>query len=85
MSDQSAQLLYRLRVLPHQLARARERYRQLLSEAHRYRMADLIAEEAQAMAVPLCSGLPPLGRNGAAALPLSVAAPPPSNGVTDHG
>lgn len=35
--------------------------------------------------LPPSSGLPPLGRNGAAASPLSAAAPPPSNGVTDHG
>ncbi|WP_432769772.1 MAG: hypothetical protein HEQ22_03230 [Sphingopyxis sp.] len=73
MTDNSAQLQYRLKVLPHQLARARERYRQLMREAHSYRMVDLIAHEAQAMAVPLVPA-PPLGRDGAAA-PLSAAAP----------
>lgn len=58
MTDQSAQLLYRLRVLPHQLARARERYRQLLTEAHRYRMTELLAEEAQLMSQPLVPASP---------------------------
>jgi hypothetical protein len=46
---------------------------------------DIVALIKGARVLSSCSGLPPLGRNGAAALPLSAAAPPPSNGVTDHG
>jgi hypothetical protein len=75
MTDPTSQLLYRLKILPTQLARARERYRQLLTEATSYRMHDLLAEEEQAMALPLVPA-PPLGRDGAA----SVA---PARGV--HG
>jgi hypothetical protein len=53
MTEATAHLEYRLRILPTQLARARERYRHLLAEATQYRMADLLAEEAQLMAQPL--------------------------------
>ena len=74
MTDPTAHLQYRMRILPTQLARARERYRQLMAEAAEYRMGDLIAAEQHFMAQPL-PGLP-LGRDGAAASPLSAAAPP---------
>lgn len=67
MSDQTAQLIYLLKVLPHQLARARERLRQLESEARRYGMLDLLdAAPAPGATVPPSSGLPPLGQSGAA-------------------
>lgn len=72
MIDATAQLQYRLKILPTQLARARERYRQLLTEATRYRMTDLLAAEEHFMSQPLVPA-PPLGRNGAAAPPLAAA------------
>lgn len=74
MTDATAQLQYRLRILPTQLARARERYRQLLTEATQYRMTDLLAAEEHFMSQPLVPTIPP-GRNGAAANAPSAAAP----------
>lgn len=58
MTDATAHLAYRLRILPTQLARARERYRQLLAEATQYRMTDLLAAEAHFMAQPLVPASP---------------------------
>jgi hypothetical protein len=66
VSDQTAQLIYRLKVLPHQLARARERLRQLESEARRYGMLDLIDADPTVAPVSPDSGPAPLGRSGAA-------------------
>lgn len=74
MTDPTAHLEYRLKILPTQLARARERYRQLLAEAKRYGMTELLAEEAELHSLPLVPA-PPLGRNGAAASAPLAAAP----------
>lgn len=65
-------LTYRVRILPHQMARARERLTHLLNEAVAYRMFDELTAEDRAFLraldvdLPPSSGLPPLGRGGAA-------------------
>lgn len=65
-------LAYRVRILPHQMARARERLTHLLSEAVTYRMFDELTVEDRAFLraldvnLPPSSDHPPLGRSGAA-------------------
>lgn len=41
-------LVYRIEMLPKQLERARARHRQLVAEAKRYRMFDILTEEEKA-------------------------------------
>ena len=65
VTEDGRYIAYRVRILPHQLAAARARLRQLEAEARRYGFFDLLdAAPASSAASPI-SGPAPLGQSGA--------------------
>lgn len=80
MTEDGRYIAYRVRILPHQLAAARARLRQLEAEARRYGFLDLLDPAPAPSAGNPSSGPAPLGRSGAARM-----LPPARGAIGEEG